>query len=254
MSVFTDHLSQRFRTIAPDLRGYGNSRTSQDFDMGDHLNDLEALLDRLQIRQCLILGWSLGGILAIELALRLSERVRGLILVATAARPRSNHPPITWEDNLYTGIASILNVVNPGWAWNIETFGKRSLYRYLVQQHTPTTYQYLASKAVSAYLQTSKPATRSLQKSLRNGYNRLPDLAQIRCPALVLAGEADRHITVQSSLETAEHLPVCQAHCYPNVAHLFPWEIPDQVLADIDRWLRENVTHFEDQSHKRASR
>lgn len=250
MSVFTDHLSQRFRTIAPDLRGYGNSRTNQDFEMGDHLHDLEALLDRLQIRQCLILGWSLGGILALELALRLPERVRGLILVATAARPRSNHPPVTWEDNLYTGIASILNAVNPGWAWNIETFGKRSLYRYLVQQHTAATYQYLASKAVSAYLQTSQSATRSLQKSLRIGYNRLPELAQIRCPSLVLAGEADRHITAQSSLETANHLPLCQARCYPKVAHLFPWEIPDQVLADIDRWILENAIHFENESQQ----
>jgi hypothetical protein len=32
-------------------------------------------------------------------------------------------------------------------------------------------------------------------------------------------------------------LPNCRSHCYPNVAHLFPWEIPDRVLEDIDQWL-----------------
>ncbi|HEY9846191.1 MAG TPA: alpha/beta hydrolase, partial [Candidatus Caenarcaniphilales bacterium] len=103
LSVFTQRLSQQFRTLAPDLRGYGKSRTDRDFAIADHLLDLEAVLDRYQIERCLILGWSLGGILALELALKLPERVSGLVLIATAARPRSNHPPITWQDNFYTG-------------------------------------------------------------------------------------------------------------------------------------------------------
>lgn len=240
MSVFTDHLSQRFQTIAPDLRGYGNSRVQESFEMQDHLTDLEALLDRLQSSRCLVLGWSLGGILAIELALRLPDRVSGLILIATAARPRGSHPPVTWEDNFYTGIASLLNKVIPGWQWNIETFGKRSLYRYLIQQHTATAYEYIATDAVSAYLQTSQPATRALNSALRSGYNRLPDLSKIQCPTLVLAGANDRHITAQSSLETAQHLPNCQSRCYDNTAHLFPWEIPTEVMADIDRWIQNN--------------
>ncbi|CAA9292662.1 Putative hydrolase [uncultured Coleofasciculus sp.] len=244
MSVFTKHLSRRFQTLAPDLRGYGSSKTQVNFNMTDHLGDLESLIDRFGVERCLVLGWSLGGILAMELALRLPHRVSGLILIATAARPRGNHPPISWEDNLYTGIASILNRLQPGWQWNIETFGKRSLYRYLIQQHTPSAYNYLAADALSAYLKTSAAATTALNTALRSGYNRLPDLPQIQCPSLVLAGEADRHITAESSRETAQHLPNCQFHSYPNTAHLFPWEIPAQVLADIDRWLELNPQVF----------
>ncbi|WP_414544758.1 alpha/beta fold hydrolase [Nostoc sp. CCY0012] len=237
LSVFTNHLSKRYQTFAPDLRGYGKSRCHGNFAMSDHLSDLETLLDRFEIEKCLILGWSLGGILAMEMALRLPQRVTGLILVATAARPRGNHPAVTWQDNLYTGVAGILNYIQPSWQWNIDTFGKRSLFRYLIQQHTPTAYNYIAQEAAQAYLQTSPAATRALYTALRAGYNRLADLQQINCPSLVLAGEQDRHITAESSLETARHLKNTQWHCYPNTAHLFPWEIPQQVLSDIDSWL-----------------
>ncbi|YAF97816.1 MAG: alpha/beta fold hydrolase [Nodularia sp. CChRGM 3473] len=240
LSVFTNHLAKRYQTFAPDLRGYGKSRCQVNFEMSDHLTDLEALLDRFGIEKCLILGWSLGGILAMEMALRLPQRVTGLILVATAARPRGNHPSVTWQDNLYTGIAGILNYLQPSWQWNIETFGKRSLFRYLIQQHTSTAYNYIAQEAVQAYLQTSPPATRALYTALKSGYNRLTDLQQIHCPSLVLAGKEDRHITAESSLETARHLKNSQWHCYPHTAHLFPWEIPQQVLGDIDSWLAEH--------------
>ncbi|WP_026082617.1 alpha/beta fold hydrolase [Mastigocladopsis repens] len=241
LSVFTNHLSKRFQTFAPDLRGYGKSWFNGNFAMHDHLTDLEALIDRFGIRKCLILGWSLGGILGMELALRLPERVTGLILVATAARPRGNHPPVTWQDNVYTGVAALLSFIKPDWQWNIETFGKRSLFRYLIQQHNPTAYRYIAKDALSAYLQTSAPATRALYSAIGAGYNRLTDLEQIQCPALVLAGECDRHITAEASLETSRYLKDCQSHCYSNTAHLFPWEIPDQVLSDIDRWLEKNL-------------
>ncbi len=253
MSVFTEHFSTdrfctsadrppQFRTITPDLRGYGKSQVRQAFEMEAHLTDLEALVDRLQLNQFIILGWSLGGILAIELALRMPDRVSGLILVATAARPRGSHPPVSWQDNLYTGIASVLNLIKPAWQWNIDTFGKRSLYRYLVQQHTPSVYQHLATEGVSAYLQTSKFAHKALWNAQvqRIRYDRLPELSQIKCPALMLAGESDRHITAQSSQETAQYLHNCEMFCYENTAHLLPWELSEQILRDIDLWLEKN--------------
>ena len=237
LSVFTNSLCQRFQTLAPDLRGYGKSRHKGDFQMNDHLIDLVELLDHLEINQCVLLGWSLGGILALELALKYPQRFRGLILIATAANPRSSHPRVSWQDLFYTGVAGILNSIKPGWQWNIDIFGKRSLFRYLLKQHTPLAYQYLASEGAPAYLQTSAAAHKALSQALKTGYNSLENLEQIQVPCLVLAGSEDRHIVPQSSQETAKHLSDSQWQCYPNTAHLFPWEIPKQVLKDINCWL-----------------
>jgi proline iminopeptidase len=240
MSVFADRLSRRFQTLSPDLRGYGRSRASGDFEMSDHLGDLDALLDRHGIGQFAVLGWSLGGILAIELALPHPGRVTGLILVASAARPRGNHPSVSWQDLLYTGVAGLINRVVPAWSWNIETFGKRSLLRYLLGEHTPEAYRYLASEGMDAYLRTSSAATRALNRALRARYDRSADLGRIDCPALVMAGAADCHITAESSWETASLLPGARWQCYPNNAHLFPWEIPDRAIAVVEGWVEEN--------------
>lgn len=237
LSVFTNSLSQRFQTIAPDLRGYGKSRPQGDFHMSDHLVDLTELLDRLKIDRCLLLGWSLGGILALELLLKNPDRFSGLILIASAARPRSSHPQPTWQELLFAAIAGILNYLKPGWQWNIDVFAARSLFRYLLQQHTSLAYQYIAAVGTPAYFQTSAAATKALSKAIGDGYDRLDDLAKIKVPCLILAGAEDRHITALSSRETAENLQNSHYQCYPNAAHLFPWEIPTDVLKDINNWL-----------------
>jgi pimeloyl-ACP methyl ester carboxylesterase len=248
MGIFTEYFAagqrstggHRLMTIAPDLRGYGKSQPHQPFTITDHIDDLIGLLDRLQVEQTLLLGWSLGGIFALELALRFPERVRGIILIASAARPWGDHPPITLQDNLLTGVAGLINLVKPGWEWNINTFGKRSLFRYLIQQHTPAAYRFLASDAVYAYCKTSRHANQALNLAIRQGYNRVPDLPQIQCPTLLLMGEHDRHITAAASRETAKALPNCEWECYPQTAHLLPWEIPDRLLGRIDAWLQSH--------------
>lgn len=239
MSVFTESLSDRYQTLAPDLRGYGRSRTPLPFELEDSLTDLVELLDAQRIERCLVLGWSLGGILAIELALRHPDRIAGLILIATAARPVGAHPPVAWPELVNTGLASVLNVMIPGHPWVINGLGKRSLYRYLLRQHTPQAYHRLAKEAFGAYLGTSPQANGALNRALGRRYNRLPDLGTIAVPCLVLCGAEDCHITAQASLETASHLPIAESHCYPNTAHLLPWEIPEQMLQDIHHWLAQ---------------
>ncbi len=263
MQLFVQHFEARgTSTIAPDLRGYGNCKADSAFTMLDHIQDLENLLindlandrrSQLDNTEYLILGWSLGGILAIELALRaidwegeaipnsgrnsvIKPRIAGLILIATAAKPRSNLPKIVWWEYVDLAIAVVLQLLIPKPRWLVEWFGKRSLIKYLIQQHTSTAYKQIATTGARAYLQTSRYAHRALAQALKQGYDRTPDLAKIQIPCLAIAAAQDRHITAASTAETAKLLPNCEFICYPDTAHLLPWEIGDRLLADIDAW------------------
>ncbi len=244
LTLFTDHLCQHYQTLAPDLRGYGKSRIFRPFQMTDHLDDLGELLDDYNWQQGILLGWSLGGILALELVYRHPSRFKGLILIASAACPYGNHPPVSWQDLAFTGMTALINGIKPGWQWNINTFGKRSLFRYLFSQQIPQAYQYFARDGLISFLQTSPLADQALSQALKKGYNSLDKLTSLDIPTLVLAGAEDRHITATSSQKTAQTLPNCQWKCYPHTAHLFPWEIPQTVLTDIDNFLGGFVNSF----------
>ena len=264
MQIFVQHFQSRgTSTIAPDLRGYGNCKADSAFTMLDHIQDLENLLindlakdrkSQLDNTEYVILGWSLGGILAIELALRaidkqwgsssnlaqnsaIKPRIAGLILIATAAKPRSNLPQIAWWEYVNLAIAVVFQLLIPRQRWFVEWFGKRSLIKYLIQQHSQVAYEQIATTGAKAYLQTSRYAHRALAQALKQGYDRTSDLTKIQIPCLAIAAAQDRHITAASTAETAKLLPNCEFICYPDTAHLLPWEIGDRLLADIDAWM-----------------
>lgn len=78
-------LSPRFRTIALDLRGRGQSdKPDSGYSLDDHAADVLALLDHLGIERATILGHSFGGLLTIYLAAKYPQRVARLILVDVA--------------------------------------------------------------------------------------------------------------------------------------------------------------------------
>jgi pimeloyl-ACP methyl ester carboxylesterase len=79
---------QRYRVIAPDLRGYGDSRASAGtVTMGDLAADVIALLDALHVGRVAAIGLSMGGLVVMELLRAQPERVWAAGFVATTAAP-----------------------------------------------------------------------------------------------------------------------------------------------------------------------
>jgi 3-oxoadipate enol-lactonase len=81
-------LADRYRVLVVDLRNQGKSdRIRSRFDVADLADDVARLLDTMRIGPIPVVGYSLGGMVAQELALRSPSRVSSLVLGATAARP-----------------------------------------------------------------------------------------------------------------------------------------------------------------------
>jgi 3-oxoadipate enol-lactonase len=80
-------LPPSLRVLRYDLRGHGNSSTPPaPYGMGALIRDAETLLDHLNIRDCVFVGSSLGGMVAQGLAVKRLDQIRALVLTNTATK------------------------------------------------------------------------------------------------------------------------------------------------------------------------
>jgi pimeloyl-ACP methyl ester carboxylesterase/membrane protein DedA with SNARE-associated domain len=78
------HLSDKYRLIVPDLPGFGRSQRSiSDYSITAHGLYLEKLLDELQVTECHLVGYSMGGGVAVELCDSRPDLVKSLTLVSS---------------------------------------------------------------------------------------------------------------------------------------------------------------------------
>jgi len=77
-------LASRFRVVAPDLRGHGRGLPTCRFDGEECADDLAAIIRALELGPVIVVGYSLGGLVAQLFARRHPDLVAGLVLCATA--------------------------------------------------------------------------------------------------------------------------------------------------------------------------
>lgn len=73
-------LGERFRVIAPDARGHGDSEWTTTYSRDEALADVEGLMDQLGVLAAIVVGHSMGGVTAFNLAVANPNRVRLLVL------------------------------------------------------------------------------------------------------------------------------------------------------------------------------
>lgn len=77
-------LASRFRVVAPDLRGHGRGMPTRQFAAAECADDLAAIVEALELGPVIVVGYSLGGLIAQLFVRRHPELVAGLVLCATA--------------------------------------------------------------------------------------------------------------------------------------------------------------------------
>jgi len=83
-----DALTKKFRIIAIDLPGHGQSEGSGEVAIREYANPVIDLMEKLRLENVILGGYSMGGAIALDVALRGSNRLGGLLLVGTGARLR----------------------------------------------------------------------------------------------------------------------------------------------------------------------
>ncbi len=76
-------LSKRFRVVTLDLRWHGQGITDEEFSLYDCADDVAALIDVLDLRDVIIVGYSMGGVVAQRVWRQHGDKIQGLVLCST---------------------------------------------------------------------------------------------------------------------------------------------------------------------------
>lgn len=198
-------LSERYRCLRYDTRGHGRSEVvDRPVSIDDLADDIAGLLDELRIAQAHVAGVSLGGMTAQAFAVRHSQRVRGLALVATAAYLP---PPEGWDQRAASvrreGMAAIVDAVIP--RWFTAPFLEQS-----PEKVAPVRDQFLAMDPRGYAVCCGAIRDMDLREAI----------ASIQAPTLIMAGADDPATPVAMMEEIRQRIVNSELVVVPRSAHL----------------------------------
>jgi pimeloyl-ACP methyl ester carboxylesterase len=216
-------LSERFRVIAFDNRGAGRSSApAGPYTTRQMADDAAALLEQLGIERAHVIGISMGGMNAQELALAHPERVDRLVLYATYARPRpAIHDPwfTNWVDAYERKFAAEqLAVMMLPWFLTPAFMAQPDHVEAAIAEWVADPYPAPAHGVVA-------------QAAACLSHDTLDRLGQVAAPTLVLVGAEDILTPVACAQELAESIPGAQLHVLERGGHTPDVEYPEAVAA-----------------------
>jgi 3-oxoadipate enol-lactonase len=217
--------SNRWRVIAPDLRGHGRTPLPDTtLTIEQMAADMAELLERLDARPAHVLGLSMGGCVALALALARPDDVRSLILVNTGAA-------IRFSGRRYLrGLTRVIALL---------VGGPPAMARVVARGLFPDPDQALLRQEAAARL--SQVAPRAYLSAVRAllRFDARPRLAEIRCPTLVIAGAEDGTLGPQPTRYLADHIPGARLAIIPRSRHVTPIDQPEAFNRTVLNFLEE---------------
>ncbi len=217
-------LGRSYRVLAVDQRGFGASdRTYGSMELADWADDLAALLRALDVGPAVVLGHSMGGMVAQELAVRAPELLAGLILASTMPGASERHVEIN------TNLAELARREGSG-VFSAALVGSC---------FTKATID--AGERCVVELERAVAATDPLVLEIAlyavTRYDVRDALASVRVPTLVIVGEQDA--LLEDSREIARLIPDAELVVMPDTAHAPNLERSDEFSRIVETFLRD---------------
>jgi pimeloyl-ACP methyl ester carboxylesterase len=234
---WTRLLGRSYRIVALDLPGFGLTRSpkGQAYDAARDPEVVEAFAKALHLDRFVIGGSSMGGDVAWRYALAHPARVKGLILVDASGWPSPE--PVFDRGSLFGGL--LANPLTSGILLHLDNSGTLN----------PGFRAAFAdpAKATPAFLKryddlVRAPARRPQWRDLLFGWDRMPvatpaKLAAIKAPTLILWGEKDQIVPLDSGRRFVAAIPGAHLIVYPNTGHLPEEEAAEASAADVGAFL-----------------
>lgn len=228
---FTDWLDPLaelgWHAVAPDQRGHGRSQQPVDeaaYSFDAFAEDLLALIDALGWSTTVALGHSMGGMVLQTAVLRSPARFEAIALMDTSHRPLRADPGLV---DLAAGIARSDGMAAVLAAQEALADDDQPLGNDIDRRMKAADPAYKAFG--DGKLLASSPAMyASMIRTITSadGVDRLPELASLTVPALVLVGEHDQPF-LKPSRRMAEAIPGAELVVIPDAAHSPQFENPD---------------------------
>jgi 3-oxoadipate enol-lactonase len=223
-------LARHYRTIVFDNRGVGrSSKPRGPYTIHEMADDAAGLLDVIGIERAHVVGVSMGGMIAQELALRHPKRVRGLVLGCTFPEPDAEA-----ERQRQFSLARFGGRVTASGETEIEVSAVDPLM--LFQHLLPRVFnQSFIDRELPKLLQIFGGALQygfSLEAILGQveaimGHRATDRLREITAPTLVITGDADLLVSPANSDVLARNIPGAKLVKIPGGSHGFNFETPD---------------------------
>jgi len=229
-------LSKHYLIITLDNRGVGKSQKPKEpFTVRSMAEDTVGLMDYLGIDKAHILGISMGGMIAQEIAINHPERVRKLVLGSTSAggdRSKYLHPDMIKAAGVKEGVTT------DGMAdINIAKASSAAIY-VAFNGRIAKMFSLLLSRIFAIYVRLAGGQGYLGQMNAICGYSTLDRLGSIRAPTLVITGTDDRIVLPHSSDVIASHIPNAKLVKIEHAGHVFFIEERDRFNKEILDFLR----------------
>lgn len=224
LNVIAKPLSEHHRVINVDLRNHGQSFHANDMDYPNMAKDVFVLLDHLAIEECIIVGHSMGGKVAMQMALDCPSRVKKLVILDIA--PTHYLPR---HKTIFDGLKSVnLNTIQTRKDADVQLSNyisevgvRQFLLKSLAKENDTFVWRYNLDQIIANY-------DAILSKPIGDMY---------AGPTLFIKGANSDYITEQHRNEIAALFPNAKAKIIAGAGHWLHAEKPSQVNLAISQFL-----------------
>lgn len=212
------HMPTSIRLIALSQRGFGNSdKPATGYHPRDLAADLAEFMTLRRIPEAIVVGHSLGALVAQRFALDFPEHVAGLVLIGTFKSQAESA-------ELREMIASLETMTDPVEADLVHAFQASTIAQQVPEKFFATILAESARVPIHVW--------RSVLRAVL-AYDDFDQLPKVSAPTILYWGERDGFSTYEQQQEIAHAIADAELRVYAGAGHSLQWEEPQRFAADL---------------------